>query len=566
MKRLIEALTKISQIPELGAAEWLSSAESSIEFVKENVQSERVVLFANLPRVLIHAVLAPLKNLDPPDQDDLSHDFIFIDDRWRIEHVSGEGEADRVYLASPLGRHGPSLADGEKLFFQRSFSGSEARPIELSQKLVHALDLHFIPERRAYCRLDEDGDLEDVISIVEQPSSDGSEGVTIVTVLAKDFSEYMRLSDMGVVVFFDFTRVPRGFNGWAKETHFDHKARDLFYHGGVMASHASYANGRLIARPTITMEEIVQARKDAWDDSKRQYATFKATDLKTGQRIEVSCDPACLSNYFQQESKLPLEMSPAFFKAEVLHRYKADQEKYEVHDRTITCRGTWTLRTFDINDAGQVHTYLRYLRELPYKEQLYWQAFNEWPKAPISKRAYSTDFKGEWHTEYDGLNALKFKIIRLDETAADWWLPRGEKLALAVHSPATTSSTEWANEILALDQLVVEGFRSKPLKALARQLGRTPQPEWQSLKLLEECLIGSGLDKVEAAEAIAPLRALHELRTVVKGHAAPEKKQAREKQAIAEFGSFRAHFMKMAADCDAALEVVIQKLKPAAVG
>jgi hypothetical protein len=33
--------------------------------------------------------------------------------------------------------------------------------------------------------------------------------------------------------------------------------------------------------------------------------------------------------------------------------------------------------TFDINDEGQVHTYLRYLRDLPYKGQLYWKAFNE---------------------------------------------------------------------------------------------------------------------------------------------------------------------------------------------
>jgi hypothetical protein len=561
MKRLIDSLTKISKIPATGAAEWLSSAESSIEFIKENTQSERLVLFASMPHVLIHAVLAPLKNLDPPDQDDLSHDFIYIDASWRIEHASGGGEPDRVYLAPALGSHGKTLKGGEKLFFKRSFSGSDARPIELSQKLVHALDLHFIAERKAYCRLDADGDLEDVISIVGQSSGDWTEDVTIVTILAKDFGEYMRLSDMGMVVFFDFTRVPCGFNGWAGERHFDHKARDLFYNGGVMPGHASYVNGRLVVRPAITMGEIVQAHKDARDGSKRQYAVFKAINLKTGKRIEVSCDPAGLSNYFQRESTLPLEMSPAFFKAELLHRYKADQEKYDLRDRSISCRGTWSLKTYDINDAGQVHTYLRYLRQLPYKEQVYWQSFNEWPKGPISKRALATDFKGEWHTEYDALNALRYKIHSLDDSPPGWWSPRGEKLAGAVHYPATAASTEWANEILALDQLLIEGFRSKNLKTLARELSRTPQPEWQSLKLLEECLIGSGLDKEEAAETISPFRALHELRTVVKGHAAPEKKQARAKEAIAGFGSFRAHFTQMAADCDSALEVIIERLK-----
>jgi hypothetical protein len=354
MKRIIESLTKISKIPATGAAEWLSSAESSVEFIKENVQSERIVLFASMAHVLIHAVLAPLKNLNPPDQRDLSHDFILIDDSWRIEHASGGGKPDRVYLAPPLGRHGKSLKGGEKLFFRRSFSGSDARPIELSQRMVHALDLHFVPERKAYCRLDADGDVEDVISIFEQSSGDLSQCVTVVSILSKDFSEYMRLSNMGMVVFFDFTRVPRGFGGWTKGKHFDRKGRDLFYHGGVMQGYASYVNGRLIVRPVITRAEIIRSRRDAWDRSKQQYAVFKAIDLKTREHIEVSCSPDALSNYFQPESQLPLEMSPAFFKAEVLHRYKADQEKYEVRDRSINCRGTWSLRTYDINDAGQV--------------------------------------------------------------------------------------------------------------------------------------------------------------------------------------------------------------------
>jgi hypothetical protein len=314
MKRLIEALRKISQIPETGKADWLSSAESSIEFIKENVQSDRLVLFACMPHVLIHAVLAPLKNLNPPDQDDLSHDFIFVNESWRIEHASGGRKPDRVYLAPPLGRHGKSLKGGEKLFFQRSFPGSDARPIELSQKLVHALDLHFIPERNAYCRLDADGDLEDVILIVDQLSADGRENVTIVSIIARDFDEYLRLSNMGIVVFFDFTRVPSTFNGWTRESQFNHKAQDLFYHGGVMPEHASYVNGRLVMRPRVTRAEIVRARKEAWDPSKQQYAQFKAVDLKTREHIEISCSEAELSNYFQPESNLPLEMSPAFFK------------------------------------------------------------------------------------------------------------------------------------------------------------------------------------------------------------------------------------------------------------
>jgi hypothetical protein len=253
-------------------------------------------------------------------------------------------------------------------------------------------------------------------------------------------------------------------------------------------------------------------------------------------------------------------MSPAFFNAEVLHRYKADPDKYELSDRSIYCRGTWTLRTFDINEEGQVHTYLVYLRNLPYKEQIYWQSFNEWPKGGLSTRAITTDFMGEFYTEYDSLNYLKQKINSLDKSPPDWWIPRGEAVVKAVHYPATSSSAEWANEILALDQLLNEGFREKALRKLADSLGREPTAEWKSLRLLEECLIGKGLDPDDAKMLCGSLRNLRDMRNVTKGHAASTKRKQLEKEAITKHGSFRVHFSNVAQECDAALETVVSYL------
>jgi hypothetical protein len=442
MKSLLEALATISKVPEKNPGKWLSSAQDSIEFLKESIPFERTLLFVSMPAVLIHAVLAPLDSLDPPDQADLSNDFVMPDDKWAIEHVSG-GEPDRVYLAPPMSDLGKTLSRGEKLVFIRSAPWSSERPIEISQKLVHSLDLHFVEERNAYCRLNDNGDLENVIEVVEIAGENWTEKVTVVSILNEDFAEYMRLAGMGMVVLFDFTRVPAAFSGWKGEKHFEHKARDLFYHGGVMAGHGSYVSGRMIVRPAVTTEEIVEAHKFARDPLSRDYAVFKAIDLKTGDRIEVSCSPDAVSNYFQPESKLPLELSPVFFRSEVLHRYKADNEKYELLDRSIYCRGTWTLWTYDVNDAGQVHTYLRYLGELPYNEQLHWQSFNEWPKGPLSRRAITTDFKGEVFMEYDALNSLKRKIKSLDERRPVWWEPRGDEMSKTVHYPRPRRRPNW---------------------------------------------------------------------------------------------------------------------------
>jgi hypothetical protein len=519
-----------------------------------------VVLYASVGSVLIHSVLAPLKRLDPPNQQELGHDFIMPDDTWMFEHVSGGGDPDRVYLAPPMDRLSQTLREGEKLIFRRSFAASQHSPLELSQKLVHALDLHFVQERNAYCRLNEDGDVENVITVIEIPGSFYDRGI-VVTILAKDFAEYMCLSGMGAVIFFDFTRTERGnFSGWDETTPITASARDLFYHGGVMQGRGSYVNGRMVVRPSITYEDILASRVEERSGKRRQYATFKALDLKTGDSIEVSCSPEALSNYFQKDSPLPLEMSPAFFRAEVLHRYKADPDKYELRDRSIYCRGTWDLRTFDINDQGQVHTYLVYLRDLPYKEQLYWQAFNEWPKGPLSKRAITTDFRGEYYAEYDSLNSIKQKIRGLDDHKPDWWAVRGDDLAKAVHYPATTSSSEWANEILALDHLIIEGFRERALRSLAGSLGCVPQSDWKSLRLLQECLAAAGIDPEDARVACNALRDLREMRNVAKGHAASSKRKQLEKDAITHYGTFRAHFTALAQRCDSCLELILLKL------
>ena len=48
--------------------EWLHGAERAVGFLQDNARAKRVIIYALAPHVLIHGVLAPLKNLNPPDQ------------------------------------------------------------------------------------------------------------------------------------------------------------------------------------------------------------------------------------------------------------------------------------------------------------------------------------------------------------------------------------------------------------------------------------------------------------------------------------------------------------------
>ena len=99
-------------------------------------------------------------------------------------------------------------------------------------------------------------------------------------------------------------------------------APDLFYHGGGIAN-ASYVNGRMIVRSAIPLQQLIDEWKEESNPTKPEYATFKIFDRKNGVEVEASCAPEFLSNYFQ-ESDLPWEISPAFFRPDVLHRFKSD--------------------------------------------------------------------------------------------------------------------------------------------------------------------------------------------------------------------------------------------------
>ena len=555
------ALKAISQAPAAGEAEWLVAAEDSVAFLKENAQSEETVIYASGPATLIHAVLAPLKQVTPADQKDLMHAFVQTDESWAIQRCYGGGEGHRVYLEAPL-RSGKSLSGGEKLVFRRSFDGVQKgeSPVELSQKLVHALGLHFVSERNAYCRLDERGDIEDVIRLIRTELGPGRENLTVVTILAKDLSTYMTLADMALVYFFDFTRLKSGeFEGWGDHARIEHRAPDLFYHGGGIAN-ASYVNGRMVVRSTIPLEQLIDEWKEKSNPTReKEYAKFKIFDRKNNVEVETSCAPEFLSNYFQK-SALPWEISPAFFRPDVLHRFKADPEKYSLDDRSISCRNAWYLRSYDINEAGQVHAYIGDLAGLPIEEQRYWQSFNEWPKGTISKRAHESDILGEFSSEYDPLHLLKYKVGKLNAAPPDWWQPRGEAQMDAVRYPATDSTLEWANEIMAFDQLLVERFQLKPLRKLLEAKGRKAEGSWKSLRVIAETLVASGQSVEDAKALLTPLSRLHALRSILKAHSSVEEKAKEERQARATHGTLRVHFTDLAGQCDKSFDIILLAL------
>ena len=226
-----------------------------------------------------------------------------------------------MYLEPPLDfPEGHPLHGAEPIVFRRSFEGMSNYdpPIELSQKLIHSLGLHFIDELNAYCRLNGEGDLEEIIQVFSDVGAGELDSRrTLVLIKAKPLAEFMAVGEFALYRKFDVTRfMPASFSDWGRSLdHFD--APDLFYHSGVSGGNASYIHGGQMPGSIVTVEQLIEDWKHDDDRNARQYQTFKIHDWKNDRLVEWSCAPPEITNYFTKSDK-PFEISPAFFSPEVL--------------------------------------------------------------------------------------------------------------------------------------------------------------------------------------------------------------------------------------------------------
>lgn len=558
MDILTTRVAALSKKPKFGSDEYKKWVEQDdfVEFLRAVPSLDEILLYALAAHAFLYSVLVPTRLVTPPDTADL--------DRWSCDPFSGwgitvtGGGRSRVFLSPPLDHTGSRTLDrGEQIIFARRFDGRQEQQsyIEISPRLTHPFDLHYVPERSAHCRFDKHGDVEDVIRVAEIPLDDPDEHGRIVMIRRDVLDEYMTMTGQSLILLFDSTRFePMKFGGWRNErVKYREEQPEIWYRMGRSGSTASYLRGFQIIRSALTKKDLVK-RYGFSQPSDRQYATFIAQDWKHDVVQECSCDPKQLGNYFVK-SDLPFEISPVFFRPEVLLKYKADSDKYHIQDRSITCRNAWHLQTYDVNDAGQVFTYLKYLSQLPYDEQLYWKSFNDAPKGPISKRAFQTDFEGSWDLQYDPLESLKQLLRELHEVCVPWWKLRDEALTDKVHYPVTKSADEWAKEIHALDKLLVEGFETRQLRSRAT-LGRTVGQDWKSLRLLQEVLRGLGRDEAEVQEVVGPLQELNFLRSKVSGHASGVEAKQIKAGILKEHKMYSAHFRQLCTRCDAAVRLL----------
>jgi hypothetical protein len=499
---------------------WLEGRDVP-NFLESSV-SEDVPIYVSRGSLYLYGAFIPAERLTGDwVKQGLTWNFS-VPEGWGYGYRNDRDGNSTPAIFPPLNQTGSELLDrAEPLIFWRRLEGRGQPYMELNQRFAHVAGIHRIEERGAYCRVDDNGDIENVV-VTERTDS----GWTC-TARRSALDFYMFLTDSVLVRVFDVIRPLASWDGQGRRTEavVKHPSQEIFARQTLLLDESGLPirgtlRGFQVVRRGMEDEKLWKVLRGEPLEPK-QYETFLINDWKTKSFVEWSCDPAELGNYFVK-SDLPYSTSPVFFRPEVLSKYKQNPEKYDLDVRSVSCRGIWTLRSFDINEEGQVHAYIGDLGDLPYPEQLHWKQFNEPPKAGISKRAFQTDFEASWDVEPDPVWELKAVLREFPPTNEGRiiWSTHGteiEKALANIQHVVTDSPKEWRDVVLDLCRLVVDGLETANLRELASSLG-CDDKKLGSLKLLRRVLHARSVDANVISEACDPLDALQAQRSSKSAH------------------------------------------------
>jgi len=363
------------------------------------------------------------------------------------------------------------------LFFNRFYSGrrkGEESYIEFNQLVTHLLELHWSKIKKTYCRLDAQG------NEIEKIKRINHDNLKLILIRRKTLDRLLHLGDWVLARYFEFTRSKGEFSPFNPMTTKKCKSSkyNAEYNLMIRDDYVQF-RGTEIVRAKTPKEKLLSWKISDDEEEEIKYEKFAFYDAKNESfRENYSLDPKGFDNG-TTKNDLPIDFSPIFFNAEVLDKYNYDPDKYEITERSISCRGGWYLDKFHKNDYNQIHVYAMHLARLPYKEQRHWALHNEKPKGGISKRAYQTDIEGKWPDEGEPLEKLKDALEKLGrlkegEDGLTIWSPKGgswESASKGLNYVTTENSNAWDNFNIALTNTTIEGFQSNTLKTIASSYG-----------------------------------------------------------------------------------------------
>lgn len=516
-------------------AAWVKG-EGHLNLLRDNAKEDELAVFAMDKHAIIHTVVVNKDDVYNMDRNTLLYwNGNFSDP---IADYGTDQESDfRIFQNDSLWKH-ESLSNPRRLVFRRKFEGSRDRHYyEIRQEYAHLADIHWRPERHAYCRFDELGDWEDVVTVTQGDDA----GLDLVTFKRQQLEHLLIASNSVLVRTFVLDLYPLDHAlKWTAEFETVHEDAEFFYRRKIEDGKGGYYQGVQIIppRPSISLRY--------WDHFGRtreenEYVKFMAYDFRNGRITNISTNPSATTAHPSPENDLPHTLSPAFFHPDVLSKYKNDPDKYTIQEysRSIICRGGLTLRSYDVNEAGQISAYICDLQRMPYKEQQHWKIHNEEPKTGISPRAVTSDFEGKFSDITTPLEDLLRIMRRWININVEWWQPREKELIDNIHLP--NNRQEWARSLSNLDKLVIEGLKSDAFYTILVNENKAKKVNKKhSLRLAKLVLIHYRL--LDDGQELKGLEMVRLIRNKCVAHPRGSTARKLESKALEEHETFSGHF------------------------
>lgn len=203
-----------------------------------------------------------------------------------------------------------------------------------------------------------------------------------------------------------------------------------------------------------------------------EYQDFIIDTDGTGKPIRHTCDPNKLFDTFGKNPDAAHELTPVFFRAEVLAKYYADPTKFSVEDGFLRCRGLWGLH-MDNDHLDYVVVFLCDLgRDLSAAERNYWLSFNIPPDGrKISETAYRRGFLAEFTDPQkpDLLFKHEYNYFNRNFREANGWdffLPLhddDEHFLTTLRLLWKDNQAEFDSQLIALTKLLVDSLNEKEI-------------------------------------------------------------------------------------------------------
>ncbi|MCY3949580.1 MAG: hypothetical protein OXF61_10305 [Acidimicrobiaceae bacterium] len=253
------------------------------------------------------------------------------------------------------------------------------------------------------------------------------------------------------------------------------------------------------------------------EEDVEEYQEFTIGEDDVGRQVRFTCDPDKLGNFFGANPDAPNYLTPVWFRREVLQKYYADTDKYEVTDGHLWCGGLWSVRIDNDNTDGFVMVWLGDLgRDIPSTERDHWKAHNVVLPRTGSQTAIRRQLMGQWADAESPVFVFRQEYSKFRDAwreRFDWDLlcelegPNAAALD-RLRTPLNDTDKEFEDLIKDLHLALVEALNAKQLRA--ELAGDTK--DMKSISLLERWLCE--LDYPSVENDIGFLRNLNEVRSL----------------------------------------------------